>query len=970
MSSRTRARVAGFPPAAHVPVHLTPLVGRAREMDELAALFRTHRLVSLVGAGGSGKTRLAAAVAEAHRAAAWIDLAPLADPMLVPSHTAGTLGLRDHAGGAPLDSLIDRFGRGAALLVLDNCEHLLLACARLADALLRGCPGLRILTTSRQALGVAGEKVWPVPPLALPDSDGASAAESGAVQLFVQRAQDVLSGFSLTPANLAAVVHVCRRLDGLPLAIELAAARVRLLPPEQLARRLDSTLSLLTSSSQLTLPRHRTLRALIDWSYELLSADERLLLERLAVFAGGFSLDAAEAVVSDDTLPTTTLLDVLAGLVDRSLVTVREHEGEARYALIETVRQYAQERLSRNPDAEALHARHAAHYLELAEAAEPHVLGGARGTVWMTRLEQEQGNLRAAMEWCAGQGEHAEMELRFGAALLWFHFTLGQFAEPRGRLQNALERGAGASPRLRGRALTAMGYLAFWMGDHAAVYDPLVAAAELLAEAEAPLDRAFALTGLATIVGLSGDRVASSRLFDQAQRALGDPGRFWPGDFPPALLYAFASYWRGSVAQAHGDLGKARSAYETSVHIGRRFGNHPTIGHPLAALARVLTLQGEHDAAETCLVESAPIHVRNDDRWGLIQVVEVAALLAVGRGRMERAARMLGAADQIRAQIGVRLAPHERQEREGVEERIRSRLGAEEFERTRAGGAALVVPQLLREIVEAPVDPAAPPPGVETIVERFLAPATVAHVAEADLCVRALGPLQIFVAGRPLDGDAFGSSRPRELLLLLLSHPEGCTRDQLGLAFWPEASAAQVKNSFHVTLHRLRRALEQPDWIVISGERYRLDPAVRVDFDVRRFETETRAALQQEGAEAAERLAAALALYRGDFLEGEAVGDWHLELRDRLRDLYLVGLLALGRREMASGRFAPAAEAFKAVLARDPLHEEACRQLMICHARTGARVEAIRLYENLRVLLREELDTEPEEETTMLYRGL
>jgi predicted ATPase len=286
------------------------------------------------------------------------------------------------------------------LLVLDNCEHLVGACSFLVDRLLRGCPALRIVVTSRQALGVAGEKAWLVPPLSLPSPDEA-AADADAVQLFVQRAQDVVPTFALTQANAASVVHICRRLDGLPLAIELAAARVKLLPPEQLAARLDSTLNLLSSNSQLTLPRHRTLRALIDWSHALLSPEERRLLARLAVFAGGFTLEAAEHVTGDAALPGDQVLDLLAGLVDKSLVSTREWFGEARFSLLETVRQYAGEKLREAGEVDALRARHAAYFVELAELAEPQILGGSRGTAWMTRLEQEHGNLRAVLEWCA-----------------------------------------------------------------------------------------------------------------------------------------------------------------------------------------------------------------------------------------------------------------------------------------------------------------------------------------------------------------------------------------------------------------------------------------------------------------------------------------------------------------------------------------------------------------------------------------
>lgn len=410
-----------FGSSAPLPVHLTALVGRSEEIGEVTALLGTSRLVSLVGAGGSGKSRLASAVAAGLQsryrdAVGWIDLGALTNPADVDAQVAATLGLREQVDGTSLDALIALIGRSAALLVMDNCEHVIGAATVLIDRLLRGCPSLRILVTSRQALGVAGEKAWLVPPLALPTT-GEEATNSDAVQLFVQRAQDVAPTFALTAANTPSVVHICRRLDGLPLAIELAAARIRLLPPEQLAARLDSTLNLLSTNSQLTLPRHRTLRALIDWSYDLLAPDEKRLLARLSVFIGGFTLEAAERVAADDSLSGDQVLDLLAGLVDKSLVTTREWYGEARFRLLETVRQYAREKLEEAGEVEVMRSRHAAFFMEVVETAEPNILGGTRATPWMGRLEHEHGNLRAVADWAAERPDRAETMLRLSTSL-------------------------------------------------------------------------------------------------------------------------------------------------------------------------------------------------------------------------------------------------------------------------------------------------------------------------------------------------------------------------------------------------------------------------------------------------------------------------------------------------------------------------------------------------------------------------
>ncbi|HEX5829987.1 MAG TPA: hypothetical protein VFY16_03330, partial [Gemmatimonadaceae bacterium] len=344
-----------------LPVHLTRFVGRDRELDDLARLLAATRLLTLTGTGGSGKTRLAGEtarrVAPAFSRIAWADLAPLPDPQLLPQQVAAALHVPERPEASPLALLVGVVGGERALLVLDNCEHLVDACAELANTLLRACPRLTILATSREALGVASETAWLVPPLACAE----------AVQLFVDRAQAALPSFSPASDDDATIAEICRRLDGIPLAIELAAARVRVLSPEQIASRLDDAFRLLTAGSRTALPRHRTLRATMEWSFALLGAREQVLLRRLAVFAGGFSLDAAEAICAGGPLEADDILDGVAALVDKSLVTMEPGDGEARYRLLETVRQYGAERLTESGEREALEECHARHFLALIE---------------------------------------------------------------------------------------------------------------------------------------------------------------------------------------------------------------------------------------------------------------------------------------------------------------------------------------------------------------------------------------------------------------------------------------------------------------------------------------------------------------------------------------------------------------------------------------------------------------------------
>ena len=343
------------PASAALPGTLTTFLGREREVAAVSDLLATARLATLTGAGGSGKTRLAVEVARAtaHRFAegvAWVELAAITDPALIVGHIATTLGIGG-AGESPADALRSALRDSEMLLVLDNCEHVIDVCATVVELLLRDCAGLRVLATSREALGVAGERAWLVPVLSLPaDGDGLDAiAQAEAVRLFVDRAQAASTSFALTESNAQTVARLCRRLDGLPLAIELAAARARALTPEQMLARLEDGFRLLESARKAA-GRHRTLRETIDWSYDLLDERERNVLQRLSVFAGELSLEAAEAVCASDDVDSVDVLDLIAALVDKSLVVVREQVDEARYHLLETIRQYSRERLDSSPD--------------------------------------------------------------------------------------------------------------------------------------------------------------------------------------------------------------------------------------------------------------------------------------------------------------------------------------------------------------------------------------------------------------------------------------------------------------------------------------------------------------------------------------------------------------------------------------------------------------------------------------------
>jgi predicted ATPase/DNA-binding SARP family transcriptional activator len=392
----------------NLPAPMTSFVGRAQEIVEVKRTLGMTRILTLAGAGGSGKTRLAFEVARDLIGAypdgvRMVELAPLSEPGLVAQEVAGALGITERPGEPLVDTLVDSLTDKEMLLVLDNCEHLIDAAARLAEELLRSCPRLRILATSRELLSITGEAVLQVDPLSLPDTDGVASVEGlmryEALRLFVDRARLRLPDFELTQQNAGAVARVCRKLDGMPLAIELATARMGALAVEQVAERLEVTLDVLSGANRTAAPRQQTLRATIDWSHRLLSEDEQMILRRFSVFARGWTLEAAEAVCSGGGIEQEEALDLLGGLVDKSLVVAGvATDGAVRYRMLESIRQYAWENLEQNGEADEVRDRHAAFFLALAEEADPKLAGPQQG-VWVERLEAEHDNLREALSW-------------------------------------------------------------------------------------------------------------------------------------------------------------------------------------------------------------------------------------------------------------------------------------------------------------------------------------------------------------------------------------------------------------------------------------------------------------------------------------------------------------------------------------------------------------------------------------------
>ena len=606
-----------FPPLAaldarrhNLPVQPTSFVGREREGVAIRKRLRRAdvRLVTLTGPGGVGKTRLAlhaaTGVLDAFPGGVWfVSLAPLSDPAVVPSAIAQALGVGDARGRPLLDHLKDFLQSRRLLLVLDNCEHLLEGVASVVGALLEACPRLTVLATSREILHLAGERMYPTPPLRFPDRLAPARppplgvlTRCEAVALFVQRAAAAVPDFSLTAENGLAVAELCRRLDGIPLAIELAAARVKLLTPRAMLDRLERRLALLVGGPRDQPVRQQTLRATLDWGHDLLEAEERELFARLAVFSGGCTLEAAEAVCGAAGEPTVQPIEALASLVDKSLVQRREDPaGELRFEMLETVREYALEQLRQRGGLEETQRRHADYYLALVEAAEPLIM--ASDAAWLARLEQEHDNLRVALAW-AGQDEAGvPLALRLAGAIGWFWYYRGYWEEGRRRFETTL-RLPGAAPRTlaRAKALFGVGGLAVLLGDPEGARLSLEesAAVSRQLQLDGQLALALSLLGLAS---LTEGRLAAAEVVieDSVAVARRSDSRF---------ATAFALNIAGDAAFAVGDLVRARALYEECLELSRGLGHRLGQANDLGDLARVARAQGDLARAQALNLES------------------------------------------------------------------------------------------------------------------------------------------------------------------------------------------------------------------------------------------------------------------------------------------------------------------------------------------------------------------------------
>ena len=575
-------------------------------------------------------------------------LAPLSDSGLIHQTIAAVLRVPETAGRPLGEAVLDYLRPKALLLLLDNCEHLLPGCAHVVDALLRGCPLLRILTTSTTVLGVAGETTERVPSLSLPRlhrlPPAAGLMRSEAVGLFVERAVAYIPDFTVTDQNAAAVLHICTQLDGIPLAIELAAARMKVLGVEEIAARLEDRFRLLTGGARAILPRHRTLRAVMDWSHDLLSEQERLVWRRLSVFAGGWTLDAADAVCPGDADGgTTDILSVLGQLVDKSLVMVERRHEKTRYRLLETVRLFGREKLLEAGEASDVRRRHRDWYLEVAEQAD-HELRGPALEPWLERLEAEHDNLRAALKWSATEPDQAEAELRLASGLRWFWFIHGHWTEGRGWLEHALSRSDGLPVAFLPKLLHGASTLARFQGDHEralALSERGLALSRRLGDRESV---AWFLIWFGAIALHQSEYDRAAAFFAESlplSRSLGDK---W--------LISMALANLGVVARLQGHYDRAAALHTESLALGREVGDNWRCASSLASLGIVALRRGDHERAAALYEESLTLCKQIRDRWIVYDCLDGLAVVNCARGRYHQAARLLGAADTLRETLG------------------------------------------------------------------------------------------------------------------------------------------------------------------------------------------------------------------------------------------------------------------------------------------------------------------------------
>ena len=1015
------------------PVYLSQFVGRGAELGALGSLIRDEsvRLLTLTGPGGAGKTRLAAEMLKSlgddfEDGIFWVSLAAAADAQAVLHAIIAALQFGVAPGQTPLEALSLFLQHRDAMLVLDNCEHVLQVCAELVNVLLRSCPTLRMLATSRESLQVPGEHVWQVPPLSFPGAaptDYESLQAFDAVQLFSVRARQLSPAFKLNAENAEDVLRICAVLDGMPLAIELAAGWVNVLEVGDIAERLERQLLFLDRRGSLADHRHRSLRETILWSYDLLSANEQVLFRRLGVFEGGFSADAVEAICDSEPLSREEILVLLGRLIDQSLVVRERGIHGTRCSQLESIRQFAAEKLAESTESKAIDARLLEYYAAYVREAQKHLLGPDQKE-WTARLAADNKNLQAALALSLETGQ-TDTAVEMANGMFWFWNYTERYKEgidwyERILSHPGLVRDEGAADALRYK-----GTFEWLLGDYAAAerdlhaameaagvvgnelciaYADLLlalmslhrgtvdAAAEQLQIAEErfrrlgePRGLAIALTNLGGALLEQGRIVQAREMCEQAAEIARASHDLWG--------YALARMVMGDVVFRSGEKEQALSLIEEALNIQLQIGQNWLAAEALWRMAGILEATGNFDEAvrqlERCFViarESGAVE------W------QVAALQSLGsialvRGDDRQAAALF--ADALESKV-LQVYPDNLA-------RILADVGVLAARMSRLGDAAVLLgavrqmrsdqpnrddrepaadERLLRDNLPAAdfeqhllAGGALTPDGAIRLALRitgsFSDPGPNVE-SPTELRILALGITEVYLDGRLLLPSDWTFAKPKEILLYLALNPPK-TKEQIGLVFWPDASPAQLRASLRATLYQLRRALGRRSWILYEHGFYRFNRDLSCWCDVEVFEEKIAQAagvVDAAPGQAITLLEEAVACYRGDFLEDVTSDGWGVLRREDLRRSYLDALLRLGKLLHEQAAHERALQVFQSALSTDELLEDAHRGIMEAYQSMGQTADALRQYRKLAERLEEELGIEPSSSTQFLFESL
>jgi len=836
----------------------------------------------------------------------------------------------------------------------------------------------------------------------------AALSEFDALKLFEQRAQLVRPSFALTDDNAGAVLSVCRRLDGLPLAIELAAARLRVLPVEQLAARLDDLFSMLVGGARSAPPRHRAIRATLDWSYDLLAEDERTAFLRLSVFAGSFSLSAAEQVVAGGTIQPARVLDLLERLADKSLLQADLSGAVARYHLLGIVREYAAEHLGASGMEEAARRAHLSWCVAFVQQIVPRIDRGEGGPAELEReldaVDAETQNLRVALDFARKTGETIAA-LQIAGPLGHYAYLRGHYHEVRQWMDAAVTgRGDDVPAGLRAQALLGSGRLALLQCDYLPAIRRFEAALRLYRELGDRQGIAATLRGLGSVAREQGRYARSMEQHTESlaeAEAVGDrweiarahghlgfllwlqedydraaeectTGLAMARELADAEEISWGQISLGTIARYRGEAEAAARLLADSRAMAEQVGFREGIAWSLEQLGLLALTRGD-PAAATLLRTSLEIHHELRDRWRTCSLLDDLAAVALANGQPGQAAMLLGAAEALRQAIGTVVPPCERHLREATLQHARSALTEAEFDAAWQHGMVAQVDDIRDSLARSadggwPVSP--PRPDEPGAAPRAAAPADPVPAAKGLLQIRVLGAATVHLGDTAVTAADWGYAKPRELLFLLATM-RSQTREQLGAALWPDLPPERLSNALHTALRGVRRALGDPGWVIYADGRYRFNTEREHDCDVETFEEALAAARRARPAEAAlPDLQRAIAAYGGPFLAGMTCGDWADTRRDELARSFESALLAAGRLQVAAGRLQAAAASFRRAAAHEPLNETAHRELMSCWARMGETARAVRHYGELVELLRTQVGVPPAAETTALFRKL